>query len=182
MSEDSEKYTPTTGDKINVDYDVPPNAEQAEAMRAGILAGLQDSVMDGLADLKHLVIMQSGGHIRQRLFDLPKEIKAQSLKLAELTNYIETIGLSVAQSRNQALELVLSATETDMGRTKQKYGNEQSRKVALESLLRDDKAYLNNVDELSRKECELRKEQIQLDYLENMFLAYRAISGMREMR
>jgi len=181
MSEDNEKYT-STEDKIDVDYDVPPNAEQAEAMRAGILDGLREGVLDGLADLKHLIIMQSGGHIRQRLFDLPREIKAQSLKLAELTNYIEAIGLSIAQSRNQALELVLSATETDMGKTKQKYSNEQSRKVALESLLRDDKTYLDNVDEMARKECTLRKEQIQLDYLENMFLAYRAISGMREMK
>jgi len=180
MSEENEKYTPR--DKINVDYDVPPNAEQAEAMRAGIRDGLRNGVMDEFADLKHLVIMQSGGHIRQRLFDLPNKIRKQSLKLAELTNHIEAIGLSIAQSRSQALELVLSATETDMGKTKQKFSNPESRKVALESLLRDDKLYLDNIDELSRKECELRKEQIQLDYLENMFLAYRAISGPREMR
>jgi len=180
MSEDNEKYTP--GDKINVDYDLPPNAKQAEALREGTLDGLCDEVLDEIADLKQIVFMQSGGHIRRQLFELPDNIRTQSLKLAELTNNTEALGLSIAQSRSQALELVLSATETDMGKTKQKFSNPESRKVALESLLRDDKQYLDNVDELSRKECELRKGQIQLDYLENMFLAYRAISGMREMR
>ena len=172
MSEDNEKYNPTPGDKINVDYDVPPNTERDD----------RQNIIDEITDLKQIVFMQSSSHIRRQLFELPDDIRAQSLKLAELTNYIEAIGLSIAQSRSQALELVLSATETDMGKTKQKYSNPESRKVALESILRDDKLYLDNVDELSRKECELRKEQIQLDYLENMFLAYRAISGMREMR
>ena len=172
MSEDNEKYTASTRDKIDVDYDVPPTEEYTS----------HGAILSELADLKQFIIMQSGGHIRRRLFELPENIRAQSLKLAELTNHIEAIGLSLAQSKNQALELVLSATETDMGKTKQKYSNEQSRKVALESLLRGDMLYLENIDELSRKECELRKEQIQLDYLENMFLAYRAISGMREMR
>jgi len=180
MSEDYENYTP--GDKINVDYDVPPNTEQAEALCEGALDGLCDEILDEIADLKQIVFRQSSGHIRRQLFELPDDIRTQSLKLAELTNHIEAIGLSIAQSRSQALELVLSATETDMGKTKQKFSNPESRKVALESLLRDDKIYLDNIDELSRKECELRKGQIQLDYLENMFLAYRAISGLREMR
>jgi len=170
MSEDYENYTP--GDKINVDYDVPPNTER----------DVQQEIIDEITDPKQIIFMQSSGHIRRLLSELPDDIRTQSLKLAELTNHIEAIRLSVAQSRSQALELVLSATETDMGKTKQKFSNPESRKVALESLLRDDKTYLDNVDELSRNECELRKGQIQLDYLENMFLAYRAISGMREMR
>jgi len=174
MSEDNEKYTASTRDKINVDYDVPPNTEYEHIDH--------EDIFDEISDVKKLIIRQSGGHIRKQLFELPDDIRAQSLKLAELTNHIEAIGLSLAQSKNQALELVLSATETDMGKTKQKFSNPESRKVALESILRGDMLYLENIDELSRKECELRKEQIQLDYLENMFLAYRAISGMREMR
>ena len=172
MSEDIAEYTPTPGDKINVDYDVPPNTERDD----------HQNLLDEISDMKKLIIRQSGGHIRKQLFELPADIRTQALKLAELTNHIEAIGLSIAQSRSQALELVLSATETDMGKTKQKYSNPESRKVAQESILRGDMLYLENIDELSRKECELRKEQIQLDYLENMFLAYRAISGMREMR
>jgi len=174
MSEDNEKYTASTGDKINVDYDVPPNTECEHIDH--------EDIFDEIADLKKIVFRQSSGHVRKQLFELPGDIRTQSLKLAELTNHIEALGLSIAQSRSQTLELVLSATETDMGKTKQKYSNEQSRKVALESILRDDKLYLDNIDELSRKECELRKEQIQLDYLENVFLACRAISGMQEMR
>ncbi|MFH0904659.1 MAG: hypothetical protein V1854_05670 [Methanobacteriota archaeon] len=180
MSEENEKYTP--GDKINVDYDLPPNAKQAEALREGTLDGLCDEVLDEIADLKQIVFMQSSSHIRRQLFELPDDIMTQSLKLAELTNHIEALGLSIAQSRSQALELVLSTTETDMGKTKQKFSNPESRKVALESILRDDKLYLDNIDELSRKECELRKGQIQLDYLHNQFRAYLAVAGMQGVR
>ena len=172
MSEDNGKYNPTPGDKINVDYDVPPSTKR----------DVQQEIIDEITDLKQIVFMQSSGHIRRQLFELPDDIRMHSLKLAELTNHTEALRLSLAHSKNEALELVLSATEIEIGKVKQKYSNEQSRKVALESILRDDKLYLDNIDELSRKECELRKGQIQLDYLENMFLAYRAISGMREMR
>jgi len=167
MSEDNGKYTP--GDTINADYDVPQRDVQQE-------------IIDEIADLKQIVFRQHSGHIRRQLFELPDDIRTQSLKLAELTNYTETLRLSLAQSKNEALELVLSATETDAGKTKQKYSNEQSRKVALESILRNDKLYLDNVDELSRKECELRKEQIQLDYLHNQFKAVLAVAGMLGVR
>ena len=174
MSEDNEKYTASTRDKINVDYDVPPNTEYEHIDH--------EDIFDEISDVKKLIIRQSGGHIRKQLFELPDDIRAQSLKLAELTNHIEAIGLSIAQSRSQALELVLNTTETDMGKTKQKFSNPESRKVALESLLRDDKLYLDNIDELSRKECELRKGQIQLDYLHNQFRAYLAVAGMQGVR
>jgi len=170
MSEDNGKYTP--GDRINADYDVPPNTERND----------RQNIIDEIADLKQTVFMQSGSYIRRQLFELPEDIRMQSLKLAELTNHTEALRLSLAHSKNEALELVLSATETDMGKTKQKFSNPESRKVALESLLRNNKLYLDNIDELSRKECELRKGQTQLEYLHNQFRAFLAVAGMQGAR
>ena len=170
MSEDNGKYTP--GDRINAAYDVPPSTKR----------DVQQEIIDEITDLKQIVFMQSSGHIQRQLFELPDDIRMQSLKLAELTNHIEALGLSLAHSKNEALELVLSATETDMGKTKQKFSNPESRKVALESLLRNNKLYLDNIDELSRKECELRKGHIQLDYLHNQFRAFLAVAGMQGAR
>ena len=148
-------------DKIDVDYDVPPAND------------LKTDLLQELADMKQFIIMQSGGHIRHQLFELPGKIKDQSLTVAALVNQTEALKLSHANSKNHALELVLSATEAG----KPKFSNENQRKVAVDQLLREDKLYLDNIDELSRKECELRKEEIELDHLNNMFRAYLAVAG-----
>jgi len=177
MSEDNGIYT-TPGDKTNVDYDVPPNTEQAEAMREGALDGLCDKVLDEIVDLRSFILMQSGGHVRHQLFDLPGRIKDQSLTVAALVHQTEALRLSYANSKNQALELVLCATEDG----KAKYSNDKARNLAVQQLLRDDKLYLNNIDELSWKECELRNEEIELEHLQNQFRAYLAVAGMQGVR
>jgi len=153
-------------DKINVDYDVPPEIEKNT---------LYQDILDELADMKQFIIMQSGGHIRQQLFDLPGRIKEQSLTVAALVNSTEALRLSYANSKNQALELVLCATEDG----KAKYSNDKARNLAVQQLLRDDKLYLDNIDELSRKECELREEEIELEHLQNQFRAYLAVAGLK---
>jgi len=153
-------------DKIDVDYDVPPAND------------LKTDLLQELADMKQFIIMQSGGHIRHQLFELPGKIKDQSLTVAALVNRVEAHRLIHADSKNQALELVLSATEAG----KPKFSNENQRKVAVDQLLREDKLYLDNIDELSRKECELRKEEIELEHLNNMFRAYLAVAGMQGVR
>jgi len=167
MSEDNGKYT-TSEDKINVDYDVPPNTEQDD----------HQNIIDEITDLKQFIVMQSGGHIRHQLFDLPGRIKEQSLAVAALVNSTEALRLSYANSKNQALELVLCATEDG----KAKYSNDKARNLAVQQLLRDDKLYLDNIDELSRKECELRKEEIELEHLQNQFRAYLAVAGIQGVR
>jgi len=117
-----------------------------------------------------------------QLIELPASIKSQSSAISDLTADIEKLRMSIATSNNQSWELVLCATVTDNGKTKEKYTNEKARKMAVEQLLREDKLYLENCDELGRKECELRAEQIQLDYLHNMFKAYLAVAQMHGVR
>jgi len=117
-----------------------------------------------------------------QLIELPASIRSQASIITTLTADIEKLRLSIALSKNQSWELVLCATVTDMGKTKEKYTNEKARNMAVEQLLRDDKLYLENCDEIGRKECELRAEQIQLDYLHNMFKAYLAVAQMHGVR
>ena len=152
-------------DKTNVDYDVLPETERDEHV----------DIIDEITDLKQFIIMQSGGHIRQQLFDLPGRIKEQSLTVAALVNRTEALRLSYASAKNYALELVLSTTEDG----KAKYSNDKARNLAVQQLLRDDKLYLDNIDELSRKECELREEEIELEHLQNQFRAYLAVAGLK---
>lgn len=113
-----------------------------------------------------------------QLIELPASIKSQSLMIAALTVDIEKLRLSIANIKNRALELVLSATNEG----KPMYGNDKARNIAVEQLLREDKLYLDNCDELNRKECALRGEQTDLDYLHNQFRVYLAIAGMQGVR
>ena len=128
---------------------------------------IADAYKEGLEEQKNAVSVQ--------LLELPEQIKSQSLTIADLAARIETLKLSIENIKNQALELVLSATDEG----KPKYSNDKARKVAVERILREDKLYLDNLDELGRKESELRGELIQLEYLHNMFSAYKAVAGMR---
>ena len=129
-------------------------------------------------DMKSFIVLQSGGHIRTQLNQLPEQIQEQALIVSDLTADIEKLRLSIANIKNQKLELVLSATNDG----KPLYSNDKARNMATEQLLREDKLYLDNCDELGRKESELRREQIQLDFLHNQFSAYRAIAGMTGVR
>lgn len=113
-----------------------------------------------------------------QLLELPGEIKTRSLMVGDLTANIEQLRLSIANIKSQALELVLSATYAG----KPKYSNDKARNLAVEQLLREDKLYLDNIDEISRKECELRKEQIQLDFLHNQFRSYLAVAQMQGVK
>lgn len=107
------------------------------------------------------------------LIEFPDKIKKQSLIVADLTVSIEKLRLSIANIKNQSLELVLNATDGG----KPKYGNDKARNLAVEQILREDKLYLENIDELGRKDYQLRVEQIQLDYLHDLFKANLALAG-----
>ncbi len=131
---------------------------------------ISDAYQEGMIDMDNETAIQ--------LLELPENIRVQALRIQLLAEDIEKLRLCIENGKNQALELVLCATEDG----KPKYSNDKARNLAVQQLLRDDELYLSSIDELSRKESELRKEQIQLDYLENMFCAYRAISGMRGMK
>jgi hypothetical protein len=112
--------------------------------------------------------------VSAQLLDLPELIKQQCLVVADLVNEIEVLRRNIDDAKNLALDVVSMATENG----KPKYSNDTTRKVAVLQILRDDKTYRDNLDELYRKEVAFRKEQIQLDYLNNRFKAYLVITGM----
>ena len=129
---------------------------------------IADAYKEGRADRDNVISVQ--------LLELPENIRVQALRIQLLAEDIEKLRLSIENGKNQALELVLCTTEEG----KPKYSNDKARNLAVQQLLRDDELYLSSIDELSRNESELRKEQIQLNYLENMFHAYWAVAGMQE--
>ncbi len=150
--------------------------------QAAYTTDLKTLMAQGLDDMKDFIILQSGGHIRLQLYQLPEQIQGQALTVSDLTADIEKLRSSIAYSKNKALELVSCATVTENGKTKDKFGNETARKAAVEVLLREDESYLLSIDDVGRKESELRREQIQLDFLHNTFRAYLAIAGMQGVR
>ncbi len=135
-------------------------------------------VQELIADAYQEGMIDEDNEIAIRLLEVPENIRTQALKIQLLAEDIEKLRLCIENDKNQALELVLCATEDG----KPKYSNDKARNLAVQQLLRDDELYPSRIDELSRKESELRKEQIQLDYLENMFYAYRAIAGIQGVR
>ncbi len=135
-------------------------------------------VQELIADAYNEGMTHKDNEIAIQLLEVPENIRAQVLKIQLLAEDIEKLRLCIENDKNQALELVLCATEDG----KPKYSNDKARNLAVQQLLRDDELYPSRIDELSRKESELRKEQIQLDYLENMFYAYRAIAGIQGVR
>jgi len=112
--------------------------------------------------------------ISVQLIELPEVIRMQSLKLAELLEKTEDIKQSLERIENDALELVLCATEE--GRAK--FTNDKARKVAQEQILKENKLYCDSLDDLKLNAALQRKEQIELNYLQDKFKAYIAIAGM----
>ncbi len=150
--------------------------------QAAYTTDLKTLMAQGLDDMKDFIILQSGGHIRLQLYQLPEQIRERALTVSDLTAGIEKLRQSIAYSKNKALELVSCATVTENGKTKDKFSNETARKAAVEVILREDESYLLSTDDIGRKESELRREQIQLDFLHNTFRAYLAVAGMNGVR
>lgn len=118
--------------------------------------------------------MSETKEITQQLLDLPENIKKQSTELMTLFFAIEVQRLATAQIKNQHLDTVLNAKSGDTPT----YSNDKARQVALDKLLQKDAKYNEIFTALQANEEQKRIMEIELEYLHNLFSAYRAIAGM----
>src|SRR5574340_1433648 len=100
-----------------------------------------------------------------RSLNLPDQIQEQSLEVAKTTELIEMQRLVLDRKKNDHLNFVLSATENG----KPKFSNEQARKAAVESLIAEDVSYAEAYDSLTLKEALLKRQEIELTHLNNLF-------------
>lgn len=109
------------------------------------------------------------------LYDLPRQIKAQSLKLAESARNIEEIRARTEKSKLNATELVTDMREGD----KQKYSNDKARNAAQAGMLEKDEKYTADCDKLTRLVYQQKVGEIDLACLRDTFRATIAIAEMR---
>lgn len=112
--------------------------------------------------------------LEQHIFEMPEKVKAQTQRIIGLTNECLNLDKELELTELGAKELVYNSVEG-----KAQYTNDTARKTAKEKLLVTDLKYqelLKNKDVLDTKR---QVEQIELEYLPNLFKAYLAIAGMR---
>ncbi len=110
-----------------------------------------------------------------QLLESPDKIKGQQTLVVTLVRTIEEKRLLVEKIKNGHREKVLYAMEEG----KPKYTNDKTRDLALISLLQGDAEYNQSLQNLRDEEQARQQAQIELDFLENLFSAYRAIIGAR---
>lgn len=109
-----------------------------------------------------------------QLLELPGKIQAQSFDIAKTAELIECQRLILDRKKNDYLNFVLSATMDG----KPKFSNELARRAAVESLIVEDKSYVEIHDSLVLNEALLKRQEIELTHLNNLFRVYLAIAGM----
>lgn len=113
--------------------------------------------------------------IIRELRELPDMISEEQLELLQLTCDIEKNRKIIAELKDDAFNIVLSATDNG----KPKYSNDKARDIAVKMWLKDNPEFCTSVDELSRLEYQHRRQQIDLAFFENKFAACRSIAMLR---
>lgn len=100
-----------------------------------------------------------------KLTELPEKIREQSIKVLNLAEEIEKLRKELSITKNKVRGEVLLIKEGD----KLKYTNNEMRDIATEERLFLDSTYNGKIKELSTMEYKLKLEQIQSEYLHNLF-------------
>src|SRR5574340_312716 len=162
-------------ERINEALKVEPAENPADIAKQGDnYKQMYEGLLVEIGDLRREMMRQSGAVVRNQLLNLPDQIQEQSLEVAKTTELIEMQRLVLDRKKNDHLNFVLSATENG----KPKFSNEQARKAAVESLIAEDVSYAEAYDSLTLKEALLKRQEIELTHLNNLFRAYLAIAGM----
>lgn len=111
--------------------------------------------------------------IPRYLLELPDKIKAQTQRIVGLTNDGLNLEKELELAELGAKELVYNSVEG-----KAQYTNDTARKAAKEKLLASDLKYQELLKIRETLNMKKQVEQIELEYLHNIFKAYLAIAGM----
>lgn len=129
-----------------------------EAQLRTYIQRLQNIIID-LGNNEPEIPVAGVREIKQQLLELPEQIKTQTLLVADQTTEVENLRLKVAE--------ITSAVK-----------NETMCKAKRERLLKANTDYIEKSKELRAKEQMLNVQRVHLEYLHNMFAAYRSIAGM----
>ena len=108
--------------------------------------------------------------LEEKILDMPKQIKTQTLFVADLAIEVENLRLKVAETKSAE-----SQTVADNPTLK----NADMRKAALEKALKENAEYVKDTSELRIKEQTLNANRVHLEYQHNTFSALKAVAGIR---
>lgn len=109
----------------------------------------------------------------EKLTELPDNIKTQQAKVVSLS-----ITLEEKRKQSKTTEMIVSskiASDTTLT-------NEIKRKAAISESLSNDGSYQELLTDTTILEAQLRAEQIELDYLHNLFRAFTTIAQIRGVK
>lgn len=117
----------------------------------------------------------SNPELEDALLSLPDKIKSISTALAIRAANIEAQVLEESKIKNEYLDPILNEQ-------KAQYTNQKSRDLALGKKLSEDAKYQELTKDLQNNRMLQRNNQLELEYLHNLFSAYKSIAGMRGVR
>jgi len=104
--------------------------------------------------------------IEERLLNLPVEIKELKFEILEASLTADKLELEVKNKEMAALDTVISENRAS---------NDKGRKSEINKILSADQEYTAYVDDLRVHRESLRREQINLSYLEDCLRSYHSI-------
>lgn len=117
--------------------------------------------------------------LEEELLTLPSLIRTKTLNVFSKTKLVETQKELLEKIRHTELQPIIMK-RNEMG--KPIYPNVESREIVLEESLNINNDYINVRKALDSTSTSQKEEQIELEYLHNLFSAYKAIAGMRGVK
>ena len=109
------------------------------------------------------------------LKDTPEAIQKKQLQILSISDGITIMELNASQRKNKALYEVFEEKTSD---GKPLYSNEAKRDIAVDSRLSQDSSYQVIISEISRSKNDLRKAQIDLEFLQNTLSSHKKIADL----
>lgn len=109
------------------------------------------------------------------LKESPEAIRKKQIQILTISDGIAIMELNASQRKNKALSEVFDE-KTPEG--KPLYSNEAKRENAVDSKLSQDQFYQVIISEISRSKNDLRKAQIDLEFLENTLSSTKKIADL----
>jgi len=104
--------------------------------------------------------------IEERLLNLPVEIKELKFEILEASLTADKLDLDVKNKEMNALDIVISENRAS---------NDKGRIIEKNKILSADEEYTAYVDDLRNHRESIRREQINLSYLEECLRSYHSI-------
>lgn len=119
------------------------------------------------------------GETAVNILSLPQQIKEQHQKVANQTVDIEATRKSIKEIELLTMLAITGEVTTEGTKVKPKFSNAEAREAELQSRVKDNNGYASLVKKLADDQKQAITDQIQLEYLNNLFIANCEIAEMR---